>query len=128
MVCLFTAPQRFVTDVFIPRICMELSDSKSPVPQARHCASQIRPTTRFHFSGLPRRRPWYCIAKDARCYRFASCTDRVARGDANRTSSVRIGKADSPAHQTVEVRGIDVRITERSDGIKSLLIRHDEQY
>src|SRR6266480_8137210 len=128
MVSLFTAPQSFVTYVFIPRICMELPDSKSPVSQARHCARQIGSATRFHFSGLPRCRLWLCIAEGARGYRFASCTDRVPRRNANRTSRIRIGKADSPANQAIQIRRINVRITERSDGIESLLIRHDEQY
>ena len=128
MVRLFAAPQGFVTYVFIPGICMELPDSKSPVSQARHCARQIRSATRFHFSSLPRCRLWLCVAEGARGHRFAACTDRVPRRDTNRTSRVRIGKADSPAHQTIQIRRINVRITERSDGIESLLIRHDEQY
>ena len=107
---------------------MELPDSKSPVPQARHCARQIWSATRFHFSGLSRRRLWFCIAEGARGYRFASCTDRVPRRDANRTGSVCIGKADSSAHQPVEVRRINVRITERGDGIESLLVGHYIEY
>jgi hypothetical protein len=55
-------------------------------------------------------------------------TDRVLRGHANRTSRVYIGKADSPMYQTIEVGCVDVRVGERSDGIESLLIRHDEQH
>src|SRR5437868_10733394 len=128
MVSLFTAPQRLVADIFIPGIRMELPDSKSPVSQARHCASQIRAATRFHFSGLPRRRLWFCIAERPRRHRFASCPDGVARGDTNWTGSICIGKANSPAHQSVVVRCINVRVTECSDGIESLLIGHDEQY
>src|SRR5439155_10380818 len=98
MVGLFTAPKRLVADIFIPGIRMELPDAKSPISQARHCASQIRPATRFHFSGLPRRRLWFCITERARRHRFASCSDGVARGDTNRTASICIGKADSPAY------------------------------
>src|SRR5262249_41958307 len=108
MVSLFTAPQRFVTDIFIPRIRVELSDSKSPVSQTRHCPAQIGSATRFHFGGLPCCWLRFCITEDTRGYRFTSCTDRVARGDANWAGSVCIGKADSPAHQPVEVRRIDV--------------------
>jgi len=128
MVSLFTAPQRFVADIFIPGIRMELSDSKGPVSQTRHCARQIRSATPFHFSGLSRRRLWFYIAEGACGCGFTSCTDRVPRWDANRTRCVCIGKADSPAHEPVEVGRGNVRITERSDSIESLLIRHDEQY
>src|SRR5215216_5136215 len=128
MVSLFAAPQRVVTDVFVPGIGMELSDSKSSVSESRHCACQIRSATRLHFSGLPRRRLWFCIAEGARCYWFTPCTDGVPRRDTNWTSRICIGKADTPAHQPVEVRRINVRITKRGDGIESLLVGHDIEY
>src|SRR5207244_5362175 len=125
MVRLFAAPQGFVTYVFIPGICMKLPDSKSPVSQARHCARQIRSATRFHFSSLPRCRLWLCVAEGARGHRFAACTDRVPRRDTNRTSRVRIGRDDSPANETIEIRLINVRITECSAGMESQLVCHD---
>src|SRR4030095_11024868 len=128
MIRLFTAPERFVADIFVPGIRMELPYSKSPVSLTRHCACQIWSATLFHFSGLPRSRLWFCIAEGTRSYRFASCADCVTRGDANRTGSVCPGKADSPAYQPIHVRRVNARVTERSDRIESLLIRHDEQY
>jgi hypothetical protein len=39
-----------------------------------------------------------------------------------------MGKADSSTRQAIQIRRINVRITKRSDGIESLLIRHDKQY
>src|SRR5205823_6312144 len=127
MVGLFTTPQRFVAYVFIPRICMELSDSESPVSQLRHLARQIRSATRFHLFRLPCRRLRLRIAENARRRRLASCADRVASGNANRTRRVLPGKANSPMYQTIQVRGINVRIAKCSDRIEPLLIGHDEQ-
>lgn len=107
---------------------MELSDSKGPIPQTRNRPPEIRSATGFHFSSLSRCRLWYCVAEGARGYRFTSCTDRVACRDTNRTSRIRIGKADSPPHEAIKVRRVNMRITERSDGIKPLLVGHDKQY
>src|SRR2546423_8805649 len=111
MVRLFAAPQGFVTYVFIPGICMELPDSKSPVSQARHGAPQIRSATRFHFSSLPRSGLCLSVPEAALGPRFAACTDRVPRGIPNRTSPVRMGKADSLAHQPIQFRLLNCRIT-----------------
>src|SRR5262245_6591892 len=127
MVRLFTAPKRFVTDVFIPWISMKFPDSKRPVSESRHHSSEIGSATRFHFRWLSRDRISLGIGEHARCRRFTTSPDRIARGDANRTSGVGIRKSDSSSQQTIEVRRVNVRITERSDRVEPLLIGHDEQ-
>src|SRR5438045_9794432 len=103
MVRLFAAPQGFVTYVFIPGICMELPDSKSPLYQARHCARQIRSATRFHFSSLPCCRLWLCIAIRARGNLFSICTDNVPPVGADWTIVRFIVTSDFSVHQTVTI-------------------------
>src|SRR5438093_12757171 len=105
MVRLFTAPQRFVTYVFIPWISVEFSDSKRAVPEVRHHASEIRSATRFHFFGLAGHRICLCIAEDARRRRVTASPNRIACGDANRACSVCSSKGNSSSHQAIEVRG-----------------------
>src|SRR3954451_5643044 len=45
MIGLFATPQGFETQIFIPRSCMELSDSERSIPKARHRSSQVRSAT-----------------------------------------------------------------------------------
>ena len=128
MVSLFAAPQRFVTQVLIPRRRVEFPDSKRPVSKARHRPPQIQSATRFHFWRLSRDRTSLGICEHARCRRFTSRPDRIARRYANRTSGVGIRKRDSPSHQAIDIRRVNVRISERSNRVEPLLVRHDEQY
>ena len=126
MVGLFAAPQRFVPYVFIPWIRMELSDSKRPIIKTRHDSTEVRSATRFHLYRLPRDRVSLRVAEDARRRRLATGPDHVASGYANRTCGVCIRKRDSPLHQAIDVWRVDMRVTERSDCIESLLIGHNE--
>ena len=89
---------------------------------------QIRPATGFHLRSLAGHRICLHIAEKAGRRRFTSRANGIPSGNANWTSRVCIRKAESPAHQSIEVRGVNVRVTERSDGIEPLLVRHDEQY
>src|SRR5438067_3791231 len=128
MISFFTAPQSFVTQVFIPWRRMEFPNSKSPIPEARHRSTQICSATRFHFRRLAGQRIWLLIFKDTRGWRLASCADGIAGGNANWTRGICIRKTDPSPHQTIEVRRINVRVTKCSDRIEPLLVGHDEQY
>ena len=127
MVSFFAAPQCFETEVFVPRIRMELSDSKSSIAETRHRSAQVGPATRFHLHGLTRHRICLRISEHARRRRLASGADCVARGNANWAGRVCVRKTDSPSHQPIHVRRVNVRIPERSDRIEPLLVGHDEQ-
>jgi hypothetical protein len=67
------------------------------------------------------------ISEDSGRSRLASGADRIAGGNANWAGRVCVRKTDSPSHQPIHVRGVDVRVPERSDGIEPLLVGHDEQ-
>ena len=127
MVSLFTTPQCFETEVFVPRIRMELSDSESSIAKTRHRSAQIGPATRFHLHGLTRHSICLRISEHARRSRLASGANRVAGGNANRAGRVCVRKTDSPSHQPIHVRRVNVRVPERSDRIEPLLVGHDEQ-
>ena len=45
----------------------------------------------------------------------------------NKTLGISIGKGNPSSYQTVQIWRVYLFITERSNGIKSLLIRHDKQ-
>src|SRR5438128_2251255 len=106
---------------------MEFSNSKSSVPEARHRACQICSATRFHFRRLTCQKFRLGIFKDASRWRLTSCSNRIASGDTNGTRCVCIRKRDSASHQPIEIRCVNVAVTERSDRIEPLLVRHDEQ-
>src|SRR6266436_4673878 len=92
MVSFFAAPHCFETEVLVPRVCMELADSKSSVAEARHRSAQVGPTTRFHLHGLIRHGIRLRIGEHSGRRRLASGADCVARGNANRAGRVRIRK------------------------------------
>src|SRR5438045_4451700 len=127
MVSFFAAPQRFETEVFVPRIRMKLSDSKSSVAETRHRSAQVGPTTRFHLHRLIRHSICLRIGEHSGRRRLASGADCVARGNANWAGRVCVRKTDSPSHQPIHVRRVDMRVAERSDRIEPLLVRRDEQ-
>src|SRR5262249_46938367 len=78
----FATPQRFETEIFVPRVGMELSDSERSIPEARYRSGQVRAATRFHFQGLTVHRTCLGVRKNARRGRLASSADRIPRGDA----------------------------------------------
>src|SRR5207245_11613925 len=80
MVSFFAAPQRFETEVFVPRIRMELSDSKSSIAKTRHRSAQVGPTTRFHLHRLTRHSICLRIGEHSGPRRLASGADGLARG------------------------------------------------
>src|SRR5450759_4197188 len=127
VVGLFAAPERFVTEVLVPRTGVKLSDSKSAVTRTRHRSRQIRPAAGLHLQRLPPDRIWLRIAENPRRRWLTPRSDRVASGNANGTGRVCVGKGDPPSHQTVKVRGINMRVAERRDRIESLLVGHDKQ-
>src|SRR6266508_5876794 len=127
MVSFFAAPHCFETEVFVPRIRMKLSNSKSSIAEPRHRSAQVGPTTRFHLHGLTRHSICLRITENTGRRRLASGADCVARGNAHRAGRVCARKTDSPSHQPIHVRRVDVRVPERSDRIKPLLVGHDEQ-
>src|SRR6266480_7900365 len=127
MVGFFAPPHFFETEVFVPRIRMELSDSKSSITKTRYRSAQVGPTTRFHLHGLTRHSICLRIGEHSGRRRFASGADCVARGNANWAGRVCVRKTDSPSHQPIHVRRVDMRVPERSDRIEPLLVRHDEQ-
>src|SRR6185369_11580537 len=127
MVSFFAAPHCFKTQIFVPRIRMELADSECSIAEARHRSAQIGPATRFHINGLTRHSICLRISENAGRRGFASCADCVARGNANRTRRVCTRKADSPSHQPIHVRRVGVRVPQGSDRIEPLLVGHDEQ-
>src|SRR5262249_48651330 len=96
MISFFAAPQCFETQIFVPRIRMELSDSKSSVAETRHCSAQVGPATRFHLHGLAVNRICLGISEHAGRRRLASCADRIARGNANWARGICVRKTDSP--------------------------------
>src|SRR5262249_4577396 len=98
MIRLFAAPQRFETKVFIPRIRMELSHPKPPIPTARNVPPQVGPAPLFLLSGLARHGICLRVAEHARRRRLASGADRIARRHADRTRRVCVRKSDSPLH------------------------------
>src|SRR6266480_2365032 len=115
MVGFFAAPHFFETEVFVPRIRMKLSNSKSSIAEARHRSAQIGSATRFHLHGLTSHSICLRITENTGRRRLASGADCVARGHAHRASRVCARKTDSPSHQPIHVRRVDVRIPERSD-------------
>src|SRR6266496_1069925 len=127
MVGFFAAPRRFETEIFVPRIRMELSDSKSSIAKTRHRSAQVGPTTRFHLHRLTCHSICLRISENTRRRRLASRADCVARGNANWAGRICVRKTDSPSHQPIHVRRVDMRVPERSDRIEPLLVGHDEQ-
>src|SRR5947199_4822655 len=105
---------------------MKLTESKSPQITTQHDSTEVRSATRFHLYRLPRDQDSLRVAEDARRRRLATGPDHVASGYANRTCGVCIRKRDSPLHQAIEVWRVDMRVTERSDCIESLLIGDNE--
>src|SRR5262249_58500698 len=88
MVSFLAAPHRFETEILVPRIRMELADSKSSIAETRHRSAQVVPATRFHLHSLAANRICLRIAENAGRWRLASCTDCVSRGNANRAGRV----------------------------------------
>ncbi len=127
MVSFFAAPQRFETEVFVPRVCMELADSKSSIAKTRHRSAQVGPAPRLHLHGLTRHSICLGIGEHSGRRRLASGADRIARGNANWAGRVCVRKTDSPSHQPIHVRRVNVRVPERSDRIEPLLVGHDKQ-
>ena len=127
MISFFAAPQRFETEVFVPRIRMELSDSKTSIAEKRHRSGKVGPAARFHLYCLTRHSICLRISKNAGRRRLASGANRIARGNANRTRCVCIRETDPPSHQPVHVRRANMRVPERSDRIEPLLVGHDKQ-
>src|SRR5437867_11337306 len=110
MVSFFAAPQRFETEIFVPRIRMELSDSKRSIAEARHCSTQIGSATRFHLHGLTRHSACLRISENAGRRGLASGADCVARSNANWARRVCVRKTDSPSHQPIHVRRVNAGV------------------
>src|ERR1051325_3958165 len=127
MVRFFAAPHCFKAEVFVPRVCMELSDSKRSIIEARHRSTQVGPATRFHLHGLVQCSIRLCITENARRRRLTSGADRITRSNANRACRVCVRETDSPSPQPIHVRSVDVRVPQRSDRVEPLLVGHDEQ-
>jgi hypothetical protein len=106
---------------------MELSDSKRSIAEARHRSSQIGPATRFHLHGLTRHSICLRISENASRRRLTSGADRISSGNTNRARRVSVRKTDSPSHQPIHVRRVDMRVSERTDRIEPLLVGHDKQ-
>src|SRR5215467_5249981 len=84
VVSFFAAPHCFETKIFVPRIRMEFSDSKSSITETRHRSGQVGATAHFHLHSLVRRGIRLGITENARRRRLASGADCIARGNANR--------------------------------------------
>jgi hypothetical protein len=106
---------------------MKFTYAKGSVAQTRHGAAQVGAAAALHLYRLTGNRFRSAITEDPGGRWLTTGSDRISRGNAHRTGGVRSGKRHTTPHESIQIWGVDVWITERGDRIKSLLVCHDEQ-